>query len=324
LNQVQHSREALLREFAALGWRGALAPYARRADAVRRVTSLYERGDLDESLYQEYLTPILGDPELEGLEPRSLVLIATPSLPVRLKLMLDDRPFEVVAAPGYLKGPERKALDVVREALAPFGFSAARVDGPQKSMATLSGFARYGRNNISYVPGLGTFHALATVVTDLPCDESRAKEQETLARCETCRACRNACPSGAIGEDRFLLHAERCITFWNEQSPDVPFPDWIDPDWHNALFGCMLCQRVCPENQPYLANVLEGPAFDEEMTRLLLSGAKKEDVPEEILPTLAAWRLDVLLEYMPRNLGVLVEKEKRKRAARDSRGGMSA
>jgi epoxyqueuosine reductase len=241
-------------------------------------------------------------------------LIATPSYSVRKQFTVDGIPCSVITAPGYLRGPERKPLEVVQELLAPFGFAAARIEGPQKAMATLSGFARYGRNNISYVPGLGSFHALATLVSDLPCDDVPPHAQEALPRCGTCRACRAACPTGAIGEERFLLHAERCVTFWNEKSAEVPFPDWIRPEWHNALFGCLTCQRVCPENRPYLDTVLEGPTFDEAETRLLLAGAKKEDLSDDLVSRLAEWRLDGLLEYLPRNLGVLLENERARRA----------
>ncbi|MBN1858150.1 hypothetical protein JW848_02980 [Candidatus Bipolaricaulota bacterium] len=132
-------------------------------------------------------------------------------------------------------------------------------------------------------------------------------------RCDSCHACRTTCPSGAIGEDRFPLHAESCITFWNEQKADVPFPGWIELDWHNALFGCLRCKRACPENAPHLDNVLDGPAFEEDETRLLLAGGIVEDVPEPLRSTLVEWRLDVLFESLPRNLGALVEKEQRRR-----------
>lgn len=53
-------------------------------------------------------------------------------------------------------------------------------------------------------------------------------------------ACLIECPTGAIGKDRFLLHAERRLVFHNERPAGVPFPDWIDPAWHNALFGCTI------------------------------------------------------------------------------------
>lgn len=162
--------EKLVQAIEAMGWRGVVVPYARRTEAIEQVVCRHERGELDEKLYREYLAPMLEEPVPESPAPSSIVLIATPSLPVRMQFTLDGKPFTVTTAPGYLCGPKRKPLDVVQEALTPFGFSAARIEGPQKAMATLSGFARYGRHNISYVPGLGTFHALATLASDLPCD----------------------------------------------------------------------------------------------------------------------------------------------------------
>ena len=305
--------DALKRKTEAMGWKVAVVPYAVRAAAIEQVSARYERGELDERLYKQYLKPILSAAPPEAPEPRSIILIATPSRPVRMHFTLDGVSFPVMTAPGYLRATDRKPLDVVGEILLAFGYYAEKVSGPQKAMATLAGFARYGRNNISYVPGFGTFHALATLASDLPCDDAPLHEQETLARCEGCTACQAACPTGAIGEDRFLLHAERCITFWNEQEADVPFPDWIDPEWHNALFGCLHCKHACPENARYLGNILEGPSFDEDETRLLLAGGRVENLPEGLRSTLAEWRLDVLFEYLPRNLGVLVEKEQRRR-----------
>jgi len=300
--------DALHDKLKSLGWRGIVLPFGFRDAATRTVAALHQDGKLDESLYRNYLAPMLEPPASDSLEPRSIILIARPSYPVRLHFTLNGKPVAVTAAPGYLRGAAQRPSDVVNEVLAPLGFSAEGIDCPQKTLATISGFARYGRNNITYVEGLGSFHALVTLVSDLPCNEVPVREQEALPQCETCGACRTACPTGAIAHDRFLLHAERCITFWNEQEADVPFPEWIKRDWHNALFGCLHCQRACPENRPYLGLVHEGPTVDEATTRLLLERTRKEDMPESILPVLAPWRLDVLAPYLPRNLGILVER----------------
>jgi epoxyqueuosine reductase len=313
--------ETLLQKIEALGWRAAIVPYARRAQAIQQIAARYERGEFDEAFYQEYLVPLLSEPAPEVPSPRSLILIAVPDRPVRMQFTLDGTPFTVATAPGYLRVPKPRPSELVPEILAPFGLSAARIDGPLKTMGTISGFSRYGRNNISYVQGLGSFAALAALVSDLECEDSPPQAQETLPRCGTCHACRDACPTGAIGEDRFLLHAERCITFWNEKDPDVPFPEWLEPDWHNALFGCLHCQRVCPENRPLIDQVFEGPTFDEATTRLLLSGPKKEDLPPELVPTLEEWRLTDLLGYLPRNLGVLVKREMLRRERREKGKG---
>jgi len=233
---------------------------------------------------------------------------------VRIHLTLDGAPFAALASPGYLRKPRSRLPGLVREILEPAGFSVARADGPMKTIAAMTGLARYGRNNLTYIEGLGSFYHLALLVSDVPCEDSPPCEPERLARCESCRACLATCPTGAIGEDRFLLHAERCLTFWNEKPPDVPFPAWVRPEWHNALVGCLLCQEVCPENRPFLAEIVEGPTFDEKTTRLLLAGTKKEDFPKEVQPVLEEWWLTYLLDILPRNLCALVVRERNARA----------
>ncbi len=312
--------ETLIQKIEALGWQGAVVPFVRRAEAIQAIVNRHERGELDEAFYQEYLAPMFGEPLPEPPTPRSVILAAVPDRPVRMQFTLDGERFTVMTAPGYLRAPDPRPSVAIAETLSPFGHSIAPAFAPLKTLGTMSGFSRYGRNNISYVDGLGSFVALAAFISDLECDDAPAQAQETLPHCASCHACRSACPTGAIGEDRFLIHAERCITFWNEKDPEVPFPDWIELEWHNALFGCMHCQRVCPENRPLLDRVFEGPTFDEATTRLLLSGPKKEDLPPELAPVLEPWRLTDLLSYLPRNLGVLVKKEMLRRERQGKKG----
>jgi epoxyqueuosine reductase len=313
--------KALLELAKQLGWRMAIVPFVRRAEAIQAIVNRYERGELDEAFYQEYLAPMFAEPLPEPPTPRSLILVAVPDRPVRMHFTLDGAEFEVLTAPGYLKAPDPRPSVAVAEVLTPLGHSIAPAFAPLKTLGTMSGFSRYGRNNISYVPGFGSFTALAAFISDVECDEAPAQAQEVLLRCGTCGACRAACPTGAIGEDRFLLHAERCITFWNEKDPGVPFPDWIEPNWHNALFGCLRCQGVCPENRPHLDRFFEGPTFDEATTQLLLSGPKREDLSPELVAMLEPWRLTDLLGYLPRNLGVLAKKEVLRREERGKRKG---
>ena len=307
------AKSAILEQCAELGWQAAVVPMARRAEAIERIAGLHRKGELDDAFYQEYLAPMFAEPLPETLTPRSLILVAVPDRPARMHFTLDGETFEVLTAPGYLRAPDPRPSAVIAEILKPFGRSIAPASAPLKTLGTMSGFSRYGRNNISYVPGLGSFTALAGFISDLECDDAAAQTQEALARCASCGACRAACPTGAIGDDRFLLHAERCITFWNEKEPSVPFPDWIDSRWHSALFGCLHCQRVCPENRPHLRQYFEGPAFDEATTRLLLAGATKEQIPPEVAPSLEAWRLMDLLAYLPRNLGAVLRAERLRR-----------
>jgi epoxyqueuosine reductase len=127
-----------------------------------------------------------------------------------------------------------------------------------------------------------------------------------MEACQKCQACQRACPTGAINTDRFLLHAERCLTFRNEKPGEVPFPDWVVPSWHNCLVGCMHCQRVCPENKELRDTVVGDYVFSEEETRLLLERVPQEHLPSETLTRLEQLDLIELLDIIPRNLSALL------------------
>ena len=132
-----------------------------------------------------------------------------------------------------------------------------------------------------------------------------------MERCQNCSACIRKCPSGAIPSatsERFVLHAERCITFHNEKAGDAPFPAWLDPSWHSCLVGCLECQRICPENKDFLEWVEEGADFSEEETALVLEGVPHDQLPAE---TVAKWKkLGLAEDYdiFPRNLGVFLKR----------------
>jgi len=175
-------------------------------------------------------------------------------------------------------------------------------------LAVRSGLGQYGKNNICYVSGMGSFLQLVAAYSDMPCEEDSWQEPSMLQACEKCDLCRRACPTGAIPSDRFLLRAELCISYHNEKKGDIPFPSWMDPAWHNCIEGCMRCQRACPVDKKFLSWVGDEEEFSEEETALLLQGASHEKLPEETVRKLT--HLDILndLGILPRNLGVFFKK----------------
>ena len=102
-----------------------------------------------------------------------------------------------------------------------------------------------------------------------------------MEACESCTLCRESCPTGSITADRFLIHAEKCLGFLQEVEPQKPYWVQLQPDWDNALIGCMRCQSVCPVDKPYLREVVEGPTLSEEETDLMLSRTPWDDLPQE-------------------------------------------
>ena len=260
----------LVDDLAARGWRGAVVPLARlddlrteiearRAEVAPEVMAVADR-NFDFTLPATIATP------------RSLIVVAVPHACARITVTVGGREIVVPIPTTYCPHREiqSQVAATVAAALAPAGLAAAFMGLPEKLVAVCAGVARYGRNNIAYVDGSGSYVELAVCVSDLAAAGDPWTGPRALERCESCDACRRACPSGAIGGDRFLLHGELCLTLHNES--DEPFAQWIDPAWHRCLWGCLRCQRVCPEDLSYRDAVAETAAFDERETALLLAG----------------------------------------------------
>src|SRR3990172_581468 len=289
------------------GWQGRVVRAERVGDLRNAIERLRAEGLLDEAFAGERLSFFSFDLPDDLPEARSLIVIAVPASAVRLTFHWKGAAREAVLPPTYAgyNATTRRVQDAVTSMLEEGGWRSARPLLPLKTLAAHSGLATYGRNNITYVPGMGSYAQLVALFSDLPCEEDVWGEPAMLERCEACRACWKACRSGAIPEGRFLLRAERCLTYHNERQ--IPFPDWIEHGWHNSLMGCLQCQRVCPEDKPFRKWVEEGEAFSEQETSLLLDGPAREALPEALAEKLA--KLDLLddLGVLGRNLGALMK-----------------
>jgi len=307
--------EGLLAQLAGRGYRAQVVPASRLPDLHEAVAHWHRQGLLDDELYRGYLSGFdLAPPA--GLEARSLIILASPSPPVRVLFGHRGQQVPATIPPTYLwQAPRAAELALLAEALGPAGYRAERANVPLKFLAVCSGLARYGRNNITYLPGRGSFHRLAAYYSDLPCDAHPWHEPQMLEACAHCTACLRRCPTGAIVADRFLVRAERCLTWFNER--DVALPPWAESAPHNALVGCMLCQRACPENRPFEGWFAPGPQFTEEETALLLQGPEAGELPEETRAKLAAldWSLDER-QVLARNLGLLLARAESRRGGR--------
>jgi epoxyqueuosine reductase len=203
---------------------------------------------------------------------------------------------------------DKQAGDDLAEILAPEGYRVARALVPKKLLAVRSGLAVYGKNNITYVDGTGSFHQLVACYSDLPCERDEWREPRMMERCEDCVACVNACPTGAITAERFLVYAEKCITFYNEESSETPFPTWLNPSSHELLVGCLHCQRVCPTNRDIKEWVEDGAEFTAEETNLLLDGTPRDRLPKEMVKKMKESGFIGIIGVLPRNLKVLLER----------------
>jgi epoxyqueuosine reductase len=300
------SASTLVQAVQALGWDAGVVPMAHLADVHVVIEGARASGLLDQRFYDLELSRLDYSSPESLPRAQSLVVVATPVPAYLATFAWRGRRHAVTVPPTYVdaRGVTDRVRSLIAHCLAEGGYRVAAATIPLKMLATRSGLARYGRNNITYVQGMGSFHRLTGLFSDLPATEDRWGEPLPLERCEHCASCRTACPTGAITEDRFLLHAERCLSFFNEQEADMP--DWIPGDAHHCLVGCMQCQRVCPENRGLLSFGEHALDFDAEETRLLLAG-----VGYDALPGVTAAKVDLLgfredLAIIERNMRLLL------------------
>jgi epoxyqueuosine reductase len=201
----------------------------------------------------------------------------------------------------------RKITKQLGDVLQEKGFHASFIPKiPRKMIAVKSGLAKYGRNNIAYVEGQGSFISLLPFYTDIPTDNKTLYPIERMKSCSKCTLCAKLCPNQAIILDRELIDTERCLTYFNEEdSNKVTFPDWINPKVHNSVIGCEICQINCPQNKLYLHNETLAAIFDEEETNRLLQGVSYEELEGNIKRKVDVLNLDYLLSALPRNLKAL-------------------
>jgi epoxyqueuosine reductase len=220
--------------------------------------------------------------------------------------MRDDKSYPVVIPPTYYSAIDNDVADRLKANLEPQGYRLQKVRLPEKLLAVRSGLAQYGKNNITYVKGMGSFQRPVVFISDHPCADDSWGKAAVLEHCENCSACRKACPTNAMDQDRFQLYAERCLTFHNEST--AAFPQWLSPSWHNSLVGCMICQKVCPANKDVVKWIETGVTFDNEETDLILNGVSREQLLPKTFEKLKG--LDILRYYdvLARNLKALIEK----------------
>lgn len=261
-----------LHEWAAQrGYRVAWGP-KKVVESVR--TEIGARGaglELNRRLYEGELMALID----EGRDDsgQTVMLVAKPRPAHMVSFEFDGGVFDTLLPPTYYR--YRAEFEEVRVDLAANGLPGAQVNhlaAPLKAIAFRLGLVAYGRNNLCYAPGLGSYLQLCGYLTDaeLPPFEGAGREPGgLLPECEGCSACLSMCPTGAITEDKILLRAERCLTFANENAGN--WPEWIDPRAHHCLLGCLECQRICPAN-PELTVEHTGLCFSPAETKLLLSG----------------------------------------------------
>jgi epoxyqueuosine reductase len=137
----------------------------------------------------------------------------------------------------------RERLDALGRRLG--GTYRVLVDANQhvdREAAARSGVGFYGKNTMLITRRHGSWVVLGTLVTDVEVEESPPLD----AGCGSCRLCVDACPTGALDEPG-TLDATKCLSYWS-QAP-APVPEEYRAPMGDVVYGCDICQDVCPWNR---------------------------------------------------------------------------
>ncbi len=114
----------------------------------------------------------------------------------------------------------------------------------EKPLGVRAGLGWMGKNGNIILPGMGSFFFLGELLLDIELDYDTMVVPD---QCGSCRRCLEACPTEAIVEPS-VVDANRCIAYWTIEYKGEQFPAAIRENLQGWVFGCDICQDVCPWN----------------------------------------------------------------------------
>lgn len=126
----------------------------------------------------------------------------------------------------------------------------------ERYWARLAGLGKIGRNGMLIAPGKGSYFLIAAYLSLEPLApgvasvSNRASVSDDLRTvCGECRLCVDACPTAALLGDG-LMEAQRCISYQTIEKREEQVDVFAGQKRHRWIFGCDVCQQVCPHNKP--------------------------------------------------------------------------
>jgi len=148
---------------------------------------------------------------------------------------------------GVLRDKLRLVADQVAAAIGQPVATRPCVDSApvlERDLAERAGLGFIGKNTLLIIPGLGSWVVLGELILDVDVDLGGGEPMRS--RCGTCRACLDACPTGAFPAE-LTLDARRCVSYLTIES-ERAIPEELRRGVGGWIFGCDVCQEACPYN----------------------------------------------------------------------------
>ncbi len=114
----------------------------------------------------------------------------------------------------------------------------------ERQWAQKSGTGWLGKNTLLIHPKRGSYFFLAELIIDLELETDGAMKDY----CGRCTRCIDACPTNAISPAGYLLDSSKCISYLTIELKEA-LPDFFQDKMDNWMYGCDVCQEVCPWNR---------------------------------------------------------------------------
>ena len=118
----------------------------------------------------------------------------------------------------------------------------------ERFWAARAGLGFIGKNTLLIIPGKGSYFFLGELIIDIELDY----DEPVTENCGDCTRCLRSCPTNAI-EEPYRLNATRCISYQTIENKGEIAPE-IVPNLRNNVYGCDICQKVCPWNRDAMSH----------------------------------------------------------------------
>ena len=255
---------------------------------ISKITPL----DTDKSQYKEWLDKGY-NADMQYLEnnfekrfnPKLLVENAKSIISVALNYypkQIQSEEYPIISKYAYgrdyhkvIKGMLKNLAEYINNEITPINYRIFVDSAPvlDKKWAELSGIGWVGKNSLLINKEIGSFFFIGEIILDIDLEYDKPVNNY----CGTCNACIDSCPTNAIISPK-IIDSNKCISYQTIENKEQ-IDEGLKGKFNNRIFGCDICQDVCPwNNKPIITEISD---FDIKLERTNLSLNDWDNITEE-------------------------------------------
>lgn len=227
-----------------------IARVVKLEDDARRLESWLEKGMHGSMHYMEKYFDLRIDPSLLVPDARSVITLMLNYFPGQEQ----DSTAPLIAKYAYgkdyhevIKNKLNYLLHIINAKIGTINGRGFVDSAPvlERSWAQRSGLGWIGKNGNLITRKSGSFFFIATLIVDIELDYDDAFAKDY---CGTCTKCIDTCPTDAILPNK-VIDGGKCISYFTIELKDMLIPNEMKDKFQHWMFGCDICQDVCPWNR---------------------------------------------------------------------------